>query len=109
MYRTVPPAVHSESEVFLHGQAQALSRDLRKVSLWTKETAEDIRLKEALDRSAPCPWVLWVATYVDDDDADDDEDMLPKIKIETVEFGILCRNSRIWKTAIHAACRRPRV
>jgi hypothetical protein len=35
------------------------------VSLWTKETAEDIRLEEAFDRSAPCPWLLWTATSVD--------------------------------------------
>jgi hypothetical protein len=72
----------------------------RKVSLWTKEPAEAIRLKEALDRNAPCPWLLWAATYVDEDDDDDgdedadaDDDMLPKGKkllIETVEFGTLC-------------------
>jgi hypothetical protein len=30
------------------------------VSLWTKETAEDIRLKEALELSAPCPWLFWM-------------------------------------------------
>jgi hypothetical protein len=28
------------------------------VSLWTIETAEDIRLLEALDLSAPCRWIL---------------------------------------------------
>jgi hypothetical protein len=33
----------------------------RTLSLWTKETAEDIRLKEALDRSAPYPWLLRMA------------------------------------------------
>jgi hypothetical protein len=37
-----------------------------------------MRLEEALDRSAPCPWLLWAATYVDvdDDDGDDSEAMV---------------------------------
>jgi hypothetical protein len=47
---------------------------LRTASLSKKETAEDICLKEALERSAPCPWLLWVATYVEDEDVDDDND-----------------------------------
>jgi hypothetical protein len=75
-----------------------------------------MRLKGALDRSALCPWLLWAATYVDvddDDDDDDDEGMLPEMKKvinrNSRIWNIMCRNSRIWKTAIHAACRRPRV
>jgi hypothetical protein len=46
----------------------------RKVSLWTKEPAEDIRLKEALDRSTPCPWLLWGDSYVEVEDVDEDAD-----------------------------------
>jgi hypothetical protein len=45
----------------------------RRASLWTSETAEDFRLEEALDRSAPCPWLLWTAKYVDVDAVDNDD------------------------------------
>jgi hypothetical protein len=46
----------------------------RIVSLWTKEPAEDSRLKKALDRSAPCPSLLRDASYVEVDDGDEDTD-----------------------------------
>jgi hypothetical protein len=48
----------------------------RNASLWTKELAEAIRLKEALDLSAPCPWLLFGASIVDveDDDVEDADD-----------------------------------
>jgi hypothetical protein len=51
----------------------------RNASLWTKEPAEDLRLKEALDLSTPCPWLLLGASYVDVDveDAEDDGMLQP--------------------------------
>jgi hypothetical protein len=70
----------------------------RNASLWTKEPAEAIRLKEALDRSAPCPWLLlgaWIVDVEDDvEDADDDAMVQPCPGL--AERTLLKRNDRIW-------------
>jgi hypothetical protein len=41
----------------MHQHAEATPENSRWVSLWTIETAEYIRLVEALELSPPCPWL----------------------------------------------------
>jgi hypothetical protein len=68
----------------------------RTASLWTKEQAEAICLKEALDRSAPCNWLLWAATYVEDEDVEDDDDMGQPCPGLAERHRLINRNDGIW-------------